>query len=212
MNYKELLYKNALKEIEEIYTQSKYDPDVDLYRSFDIINSINENQFKSKEWLVKEVLPYLSGVKHICVMGSWYGLVSLLVRRYVSDNVVIHNIDTDPLSKKFALSLTDGIRHKNTHFVVEDAADFAISNIEWFDLIINTSTEHMEQEDITMMTMLKKKKAIVCFQGNNYNEIQSHINTHDTLEEFVKSLDLNKVFFKESLATERYDRYMVIGR
>ena len=30
MNYKELLYKNALKEIEEIYTQSKYDPDVDL--------------------------------------------------------------------------------------------------------------------------------------------------------------------------------------
>ena len=42
MMLKENLYKNALSIIEEIYVKSKYDPDVDLYRSCDIMNAIND--------------------------------------------------------------------------------------------------------------------------------------------------------------------------
>ena len=59
MNYKTELYKNALKAIEKIYTESMYDPNVDLFRSFDIINSLNDNQIASKEHLTKAIIPIL---------------------------------------------------------------------------------------------------------------------------------------------------------
>jgi len=73
MTFKETLYKNALKAIEEIYVKSKYDPNVDLYRSFDIMNSVNENQIKNKEWLVDTLLPYIDQdkLKHVVILGSW---------------------------------------------------------------------------------------------------------------------------------------------
>ena len=36
MNLRENIYKNALKALELIYRESKYNPEVDLYRSFDV--------------------------------------------------------------------------------------------------------------------------------------------------------------------------------
>ena len=41
MTYLEIIYENALKLIGDIYIESKYNKDVDLYRSFDVINSLN---------------------------------------------------------------------------------------------------------------------------------------------------------------------------
>ena len=75
MNYRELIYKNALELIKNIYLESKYNPDVDLYRSFDILNSINENQFNSKEWLVDTLIKYVDkeNIKRVLIGGSWYG-------------------------------------------------------------------------------------------------------------------------------------------
>ena len=74
MNYKTEIYKNALKAIEKIYTKSMYNPDVDLYRSFDIINSLNESQIASKEHLTEAIIPILSDIKNlkrIAILGSW---------------------------------------------------------------------------------------------------------------------------------------------
>ena len=42
MNYRARIYNNALREIEQIYRSSQYDEDVDLYRSYDIMNAIND--------------------------------------------------------------------------------------------------------------------------------------------------------------------------
>ena len=77
MNYKTELYKNSLKTIREIYTKSMLDPNVDLFRSFDIINSVNDNQIASKEHLTKAIIPILNDIKnlkHIAILGGWYGL------------------------------------------------------------------------------------------------------------------------------------------
>mgnify|MGYP000264975212 CR=1 FL=1 len=91
MNYKEHLYKNALKTIEFIYTYSKYNPNVDLYRSFDIINSVNDTQLNSKEWLVEKLLPFLSDYKlrDIIIIGSWYGITGMLLKNHLDENIKI---------------------------------------------------------------------------------------------------------------------------
>jgi len=218
MNYRELLYKNALKTIGNIYTQSKYDPDVDLYRAFDVINSVNENQFKSKEWLIQELVPIIRDKKNeiydICVLGSWYGLISFLLREQLDRFNIkphIHNVDSDPETMRFARLLFEGMNLDKTHFIVEDAEEWILDNVRKCNIIVNTSCEHMEPDDILLITQRKKPNDIICFQGNNYHEIQSHINTHNSLDEFVDSLKLVRVFYKGILKAEEYDRYMVIG-
>ena len=215
MNYKENVYRIALQQIEKIYQDSKYDPNIDLYRSFDIINSVNDNQFASKEWLVNELSPYIQKDKHlynIAILGSWYGLLGIILRHHISEDIIIRNIDSDPLSKEigFKFIRADKI-YRNNFFEIEDAINHIMERPDRYQIIINTSCEHMEPDDVQLILKTKKKGTIVCFQSNNYNSVQSHINTHNSLDEFVEFLNLIDVYYAGTLKTEEYERYMVIG-
>lgn len=215
MNYRELAYRNALESVRAIYEKSKYDPEVDLYRSIDIINSVSTWQFEGKEWLVRELLPFLpEKTEKIAILGSWYGLVSIILRNYVSEDVIIRNIDSDPVTEVIGSGLLKSMdsSHKNTQFIVDDAVDHVIEKRKTYDVFINTSCEHMEKDDIRFIVEGKKPSAVVCFQSNNYHSVQSHINTYDSLEEFVEELDLVSVYYSGTLKAKDYDRYMVIGQ
>ena len=61
--------------------------------------------------------------------------------------------------------------------------------------------------------MLKrvKKGALVILQSNNYFTIKEHINCHNSVEEFEKTLHLEEILYRGSLKLENCDRYMVIG-
>lgn len=213
MNYRELLYKNALNAINDLYEKSKWNPDVDLFRIHDIINSVNENQFSSKEWLVSKLLPFIDKkVNNIAVLGSWYGLISLLLREQLETNPHIHNVDSDPETARFAKLLFQGMESDRTYCIIEDAEEWVFDNIQKCDIIINTSCEHMEVEDIRMILKSKPIDTIACFQSNNYHKEAEHINTHNSLDEFVDSLQLASVYYKgEMKPSEDYTRYMVIG-
>jgi len=211
MNYKEVLYEHALQAIDEIYKRSQYDPDEDLYRSFDIINSVNKNQIASKEWLIENLVPFLhDDIKKVCVMGGWYGLSALMLAQHT--NVPIDSVDYDPETKRIGKLLTRG--YDNIQLITEDAADWFFHKPKRYQLIINTSCEHIDQIDLDLMVAMKREDTIICFQSNNYHSIQSHINTHNSLDEFVDSLKLTEVLFKEEMKAPsgQYDRYMVIGK
>lgn len=209
MSYKEQLYKNALKCIDDIYTRSKYDNRIDLYRSFDIINSVNDNQIESKEWLVEKLLPYIDPKgRYVCILGGWYGITGLILQQH--SPVKIDTIDSDPYCKKYGKMLT---RSDRMFFHTSTAEDWFFDSPKKYQCIINTSIEHMEKEDIDLMVGLKREEAVVCFQGNNYHEVQSHINTHDTLEEFVNSFKLKEIYFTDEIELEGgHKRFMVIGK
>jgi|SaaInl85LU_5_DNA_1037374.scaffolds.fasta_scaffold47374_2 hypothetical protein len=215
MNYKEHLYKNALKIIEFIYTDSKYNPNVDLYRSFDIINSVNDAQLNSKEWLVEKLLPFLSDYKlrDIIIMGSWYGITGMLLKNHLDENIQIHNVDTDPSCEFYSHMLMGGNKQYEKNWpITDDAVNYFIDKKHVFQLIINTSCEHMDPDDIRLILNSKPIDTLVCFQSNNYHADPEHINTHDSLDSFVESLDLVRVYYKgEMKPSEDYTRYMVIG-
>jgi hypothetical protein len=218
MSYRELIYKNAFEIVNVIYKDSKYDPDQDLFRASDILNSINENQWASKEWLVDTLMPFLDYTDYdvdadkVCIMGSWYGLLSYLLRQKVPDEVELWNIDIDRLAPKYGQLLLG--HQENIIWHCDNASDWFFDMAHSFGVIINTSCEHMEQEDIHLMRELKRPDALMCMQSNNYHHVQSHINTHNSLDEFVDSLDLYKVLHKEELEApnKNYNRYMVIGK
>jgi hypothetical protein len=216
MSYRETIYKNALEMISHIYEESKYNPEKDLYRSFDILNSVNDNQFASKEWLVDRLVPFINQekTKNIAILGGWYGLTGVILRHSISPDVNIYSVDCDDLTIEIGQRLIGSHEmYANNHFRIDDAGAFFFDRSEMFQVIINTSCEHMEQDDLLMMIHAKRKNAIVCFQSNNYHSVQSHINTHNSLDEFVDSLNLVKVLHKEEFEApnKNYSRYMVIG-
>ena len=216
---KENLYKNALSVIEEIYNESKYRKDVDLYRSYDVINATNDAQIASKEWLVNNLIPFLNekyltfALRDVIILGAWYGVTGMLLREHIDHDVKIWNIDSDPLCELYSSKLQrSNISLEHNYAVTADALEYYFDRADAYQLIINTSCEHMEQEDIDMIIGSKPIDTIVCFQSNNYHDEPEHVNTHNSVEEFAKSLNLTSVFWTGTLKpSEDYERYMVIG-
>ena len=220
MTYKEILYKNALDEINNIYEESKYNFKVDLFRSQDLITSTNSAQMSSKEWLVETLIPFISDFKYlnvdltdILVMGSWYGLTGMILRQHINNDIKIWNVDSDPEAAHYCNSL----QRNNSDFdnnvpITDDAMEYYFDRTDTFQLIINTSCEHMEQEDLQMVLNSKPANTMACFQSNNYTKEAEHINTHDSLDSFVESLNLASVYYKGSMEPSAdFTRYMVIG-
>ena len=202
--------------VTRIYEKSKYNPEKDLYKSFDILNSVNDNQFASKEWLVNRLVPFINKekTKNIAILGGWYGLTGVILRHNISSDINIYSVDCDEMTIEMGQKLTESDKiYANNHFRIDDASNYFFDRSEMFQVIINTSCEHMEQDDLLMMIHAKQKNSIVCFQSNNYHSVQSHINTHNSLDEFVDSLNLVKVLHKEEFEApnKNYNRYMVIG-
>ena len=220
MMLKENLYKNALSIIEEIYNESKYNKDVDLYRSYDIINATNDAQIASKEWLVDNLAPFLNKkylefpLRDVLIQGAWYGVTGMLLREHIGNNhTKIWNVDSDPLCEKYGNMLQrNNPSLENNSFHTDDAIEYYFDRADSYQLIINTSCEHMEQEDIDLILGSKPINTIACFQSNNYHDEPEHINTHNNVEEFAASLNLARVFWSGTLKpSEDYERYMVIG-
>lgn len=210
MSYKEQVYKIALDQILELYKESRYNKDVDLFRIVDIINSVNENQFKNKEWLIEKSLKYITNQQNILVAGSWYGLLGrMLTEKNIDSKIFL--VDSDPSSKHLAKKFNPS---KNVKSKCADVVDYFIQARKKisFDVIINTSCEHMEKGDIQLINKLKPKDSIVILQSNNYTEVNSHVNTSDSIDDFVDYLKLSEVLFKDTLVTDNYERYMVIGK
>jgi hypothetical protein len=215
MSYREEIYKNALKQIEKIYIESKYNPNADLYRSLDIMNSVSDGQFASKEWLVKNLDPFINHaeLRNVAVLGSWYGLVGMILRHHISKDVSIVNIDSEELTKEIGFIFTrDNPIYKNNYYKIDDAVNHIMeAQPNAYQIIINTSCEHMEPDDIQFILKSKGGKSMVCFQSNNYDFVQSHVNTHKSLDDFANSLNLIDVYYAGTLRTNNYERYMVIG-
>lgn len=215
MNYRELLYKNALEIIGNIYEKSKYHPEVDLYRSIDIIHSLSAGQIESKQWLVDTLMNYVDKDNLNCIMiaGSWYGLIGVMLREHISPDVYIRNVDSDEMTIGISGRLSSGSDlYKRNQYVIDDAINYFFDTSKEYDVIINTSCEHMESEDIRFFVEGKKPETILCMQANNYDSVQSHINTYSSLEEFIEDLDLGEVLYSDKKDMGEYERYMVIGK
>jgi hypothetical protein len=81
-----------------------------------------------------------------------------------------------------------------------------------YTAIINTSCEHMEQEDLLSIIEKKQRQTWVAFQTNNYKDLNSHINCWPTAQLFAESLGLEYVAAVETLQLKDFNRFMVIGK
>ena len=202
-----ILYR-ALKLAEEVYDESMYGVD-DLYRIKDIVHSVDKNHWESKKWLADKLFDlYNHDAGKFYVAGGWYGMMAYQLRqKWAGEEMNIVSADCDPMCEDYAWEL---FGEYDIDFRTVDVNEE--QDLSQYSAIINTSCEHMEQEDLLSIIERKDRQAWVAFQTNNYVDLNSHINCWPTAQLFAKSLKLNWVASVETLQLKDFNRFMVIGK
>lgn len=163
-------------------------------------------QIQSKEWLIKNLRKNVSKVVSVDIHGGWVGVLASMIFQsdiYVSS---IRSIDIDPSCEKTA-NLMNQLEFQAGRFkaITADMCDVRSDT----DVVINTSCEHITQEQYDLWLSGMPYNSLMVLQSNNYN-IPEHIRIANSLEEFKQQSHL-KVIWEGELELPLYTRYMIIG-
>jgi hypothetical protein len=78
------------------------------------------------------------------------------------------------------------------------------------DVIINTSCEHITQEQYDLWLSGMPHNSLFVLQSNNYN-IPEHVRIANSLDEFKKQCNIDAIWAGE-LELPLYKRFMIIGK
>lgn len=187
----------------------------------------SRGQLKSKLWLVDELKKLkINDLGTVFLCAGWYAtLATMLFEKGFKINK-IRSFDIDPacvdiaetFNKKWVKtdwqfkSCVENIYHINykTHTYNvrrSDGSECELTDIP--DTIINTSCEHLE--DFYSWFKRIPDGKLVILQANDYHEVEEHVNTYNTLDEFVASAPMANVLYKGELELDKYTRFMLIG-
>jgi hypothetical protein len=79
------------------------------------------------------------------------------------------------------------------------------------DIIINTSCEHITQDQYDLWLSGMPHDSLIVLQSNNY-EIPEHIRIANNLEEFKLQSGLDNILYAGELKLPLYTRFMIIGK
>jgi hypothetical protein len=164
-------------------------------------------QLKSKEWLITNLRSNVNKVVSIDIHGGWVGvLASMLFQSeiYVKN---IRSIDIDPICEPIATMMNKREEMSGRFRAV--TADMCEIRSD-ADVVINTSCEHITQDQYDLWLSGMPYNSLLVLQSNNYN-IPEHVRTASSLDEFKKQSNLT-VLWAGELELPLYTRFMIIGK
>ena len=175
----------------------------DRYRT---LESFWKGQVYSKLWLIEKMEEYkLQG--SIAVYGGWNGVLSNLL--FNSDLCIpeIESIDLDPTCKPIAETINMRYHMQGRFFATTaDMCEYTTDS----DVAINTSCEHLTQEQYDKWLSNLAPGTRIVLQSNNYFDLDEHIRCASSMEEFVQQSNVYVAYVGE-FVTPKYTRYMIIG-
>jgi|AntAceMinimDraft_11_1070367.scaffolds.fasta_scaffold92448_2 hypothetical protein len=220
---------NLLNGLELLYPENTFIPQ--LKRTLDMFpeseipmqDALSLGQLSSKLWLI-EKLPENLGTVFIC--AGWYGtLAALMFERARSKFDKIRSFDIDHTCAPIADTMNrpwvmDGWQFKAstldilemdypTEHTTYRANGTSLELCEMPDTIINTSCEHIA-DFVGWYNKIPVGKLVV-LQANDYHEVEEHVNTYNTLEEFTASAPMTTILYEGELKLPKYTRFMKIG-
>ena len=174
------------------------------------LESFWKGQINSKVWLAKELYSIIPKTKlnDIVIYGGWNGvLASILFNSRLPLNSIT-SVDIDPVCKDIACTVNRRYEiEKKFNAVTADMCKYT----QPADVVINTSCEHITQEQYEQWLNNQPDDALIVLQSNNYFELEEHINCATDLEDFKHVSDIN-VLWAGEFETPKYTRYMIIGK
>lgn len=167
-------------------------------------DALSDGQLFSKRWLIskfKEVLP--ANTPKVAILGGWIGTLGLMMHAYDLD-VDITSIDLDARANRIAMTLNYDHKFKTAQ------SDMYEVDYSEFDVIINTSSEHIPDIEAWAQKIPEGKMVIV--QNNNFEEGDGHVSCVRNSVELRTKLNLKEVLFEGTIEFPQYRRFMLIGK
>lgn len=164
-------------------------------------------QLKSKEWLIDNLSRNVYFESTVDIFGGWVGVLASMLFQSKIPISSIRSFDIDIACEEIA---------KEMNKLEEMAGKFSAITLDMCgvktdaDIVINTSCEHLTQEQYNQWLSNVSKASLIVLQSNNY-AIPEHIRIASTLEEFKQQSNLDIVWAGE-LELPLYKRFMIIGR
>jgi hypothetical protein len=163
-------------------------------------------QLTSKEWLINSLRPHVNKFVNIDIYGGWVGVLASMLFQSSIPVTNIRSIDIDPGCESIATTMNKkeemvGRFQALTSDMCEIASDA--------DIIINTSCEHITQDQYDLWLSQLSNDSLLILQSNNY-DIPEHIRTAKDLDDFKNQSNIN-VMWAGELSLPLYTRYMIIG-
>ena len=165
-------------------------------------------QLNSKEWLITNLRKNVKKVVSIDIHGGWVGVLASML--FQSDIYIKHirSVDIDPTCESIANMMNKkeeiaGMFRAVTSDMCEIRSDA--------DVIINTSCEHITQDQYELWVSGMPRNSLLVLQSNNYN-INEHVRIANSLEEFKDQCQLGSILYAGELDLPLYKRFMIIGQ
>lgn len=182
----------------------------DLVTAQDLIDMFHYNQIESKY----EVLNACRTIKvdkeefKCLYIGSWMGfLTNVLIKEYGFN---VTELDLDPRCSKISYSINNILNNWGEAYntqIVGNACHQNWSFYNQFDLIINLSSEHMDES--WYHTIPAGKQIII--QNNNYDRHSDHINCVGNIDLLKDKFPLSQITYQSTLNCDIYDRFTLAG-
>jgi hypothetical protein len=164
-------------------------------------------QLQSKEWLIENIKPFIDKEVTIDIHGGWVGVLASLIFQSGMACKKIRSIDIDPTCQSIATMMNKGEEMLGMFEAI--TADMCVVKTD-ADVIINTSCEHLTQNDYDAWVDKIPKRSLLILQSNNYI-ISEHIRPAHTLDEFKLQSGNLEVLWSGELDLPLYKRWMIIG-
>lgn len=168
-------------------------------------------QIQSKEWLIEEFNKLRKHTKEwpsIDIHGGWVGVLASMLfqsNMYIGN---IRSIDIDPECESIANRMNQlELEAGKFRAVTADMCNLRSDA----DVVINTSCEHITQDQYDLWLSGMPHGSLFILQSNNYN-IPEHVRIASNLEEFKEQSGLDQILYAGELSLPMYTRFMIIGK
>ena len=177
------------------------------------LDAVWGGQLQSKAWLVNTLKQYMNQPSNVYIFGGWIGILANMMFQHLPVKK-IRSIDLDPWCEKVADTINkpyemDGWRFKAiTNDMSSYDYDWGISS----DVVINTSSEHVDQLTYDSWFNMICPNSLIVVQGNNFFLCDEHIRCSQSLNDFENMNNVYNPLFSGQFHTDQYTRYMSIWR
>jgi hypothetical protein len=185
-------------------------PDNERTRALD---ALWDGQLQSKAWLVTILKEHCPANANVYIFGGWIGILASMMFQHLPVKK-IRSIDLDPWCEKIADTVNkpyemDGWRFKAL------TADMCHYDYNWgipSHVVVNTSSEHITQEQYDLWYNRICPGSLVVVQGNDYFSCSEHVRCSKNLKEFEQMNYVYNPVFTGQFHTNEYTRFMSIWR
>ena len=175
-----------------------------------LTNSSTTSQLQGKLWLINELQKLDLKFTKVCLIGGWFAqfITPLLFDNFKVD--IIHNYDIDEDAQKISYKFNRRYKEEGKYRAIR--TNTLIHPLkEEYDLIINTSCEHMYPMK-KFRELNPNLKAWFVLQSTNEDKFDDHINCVNSTKELVEQGELKQVLYEGQLTLDNgMTRFMVIG-